>query len=365
MLAAGLSYVGGYWAATWWNKWGIMLTGIVLLAAVKPPKRMHWALWWAGASTVLSAFYAMTFRGDYDIVLTMPERVQLHQDAGYTLFAFIALAWFFGRAKKQTLLTVEDTLAYVGLANACAIIFQAIWGMRMDARGGLLGNPSISASFTAITYAALVMQPHEPCHPSMLKTFRRMMYLAVPVVAILLTGSSVALATLGVVVFFRFVHVKKVGYLVVLPPLFLAVGWLIKGEQLLSDSGRFMYWNLALTFWWDNFSPWVGSGTGTVQRLVPLIQSRFVSYSQNSIVGLWSSNHSTWLDVLFMQGVVGLTPVVAIAVGSLKRAWSQPHLRAAVAGYLFAMTFNSLSYWPMHAMLGACLISLCYPLREE
>ncbi len=362
---AGLSYVGGYWAATWWNKWGILLAGVVLMAALKPPKRMHWALWLAGVSTVLSAFYVMTFiPGHYAIHLTMPELTQLRGDAGYAMFAFIVVAWFFGTAKRETLLTVEDTLAYVGLINACVIIAQAVWGLRMEARGGLLGNASLSGSFVAITYAALVMQPHEPCHPSLFKSFRQMAYFIIPVVAVLMTGSSVALATLGVVVFFRFIHIKRVGYLMVLPPLFLAVGWAIRGPTLLSDSGRFYFWGIGMNFWWDNFSPWTGAGEGTVQRLLPLIQARFVSYAEGSLVGRWSSFHNTWLDILFKQGLIGLTPAFVIAVGTLRRAWGQPHLRAAVAGYSFSMTFSSMFYWPMHAMLGACLVALCYRLRE-
>ena len=203
----------------------------------------------------------------------------------------------------------------------------------------VIGNGSLDASFVALLLPAML-----EC-----KRFKSLILICV-VGALIVSRSNTALFTpivlLCAYAFAKKDH-KKILLIVGTTLCVFCVGHFILGNKFLASEGRFGEWQLAMSYWWHNINPWIGSGPGTFCLHIQIINKGQVFFP-------WL--HSDWLQMLFEEGFVGLALVIVLFATMLKRSFKNTKLFAMNVGYGFV----ALTQFPLHIfhlqLLGLGLI---------
>ena len=135
----------------------------------------------------------------------------------------------------------------------------------------------------------------------------------------------------------------------------ICFAWLFVGNTFLADTGRFVIWKAGLQWWWDHYSVWIGSGTGTTIVLLTGIQVM----TRTTLDNLFLWFHNDWLQILFENGAIGLVLIINLFCWAL---WESRKLKYFPAILCFGAVafFNYPLHSPLMAALGAILFSLTF-----
>lgn len=131
-------------------------------------------------------------------------------------------------------------------------------------------------------------------------------------------------------------------------------GAFVMGHELLNPNGRTYIWRGSLKYWWTNFNPLLGSGTGTFELFGPHLQSQGGALPTTFFIWM----HNDWIQILFEQGAIGLALALVVYFWALKETWRSQCTFACLVGYGMIMcTQMPLRYAPS-ALFGAVLLRL-------
>jgi hypothetical protein len=177
---------------------------------------------------------------------------------------------------------------------------------------GFVGNPSMNG------YLMVMVSPF---------LLRRdvILYLALaPAIFLLGATQPVVLYILVFLLHMVLVKGKRLFWVAPLLASFVYLGPLhFWSENFASDSGRFLIWKKMWEWWRTQDFLWWGYGPGGSQIIIPFVQLQNVKVFPNDF---WLWLHNDWMQVLFEQGVVGLSLLGLTYLLGLYYARRQPHL---------------------------------------
>jgi O-antigen ligase len=371
LFLAVFQYGENYWFYSWHLKWFLLLVAASLAAAVEVGKRTHWSATPALASTLLSGLYIFAFRDNQYSAFNLLDRVTLSKTVAVTTFSFITLTTAIALMPKQTLKAIAESFGWFCLLNSIRVISQALLGAVPFDRGGFLGNSSMNATMIAFTapIAWNVIFNRELVQSN----WRALLMLAggiAPIVAVLLSGSSMAYGTLFVVIaaltaphlwgrlpWWRFTGAGLASLV-----LFFALGAELMGPRdLLHDSGRLQLWKAAMGYWWENTPLWIGAGPGVSEVLLPYVQTETGKLAGEYF--MWF--HNDWLQLLFEQGIPGALSYLLVFFYAVLFACKKPELLASLLGLGAAALGNFPVHSPLAAFAGIVIVVLCLREGEE
>lgn len=170
--------------------------------------------------------------------------------------------------------------------------------------------------------------------------------LLIPIITIIFTQGSTAYFVLGAgllgAMFVKGMYRTGLWLLVVC----LSLAYLTQGEKLLSTSGRWWHWKMFMDFWFDNANIWIGAGSGSFQWLGPAIQGP----TKEAFLFM----HNEYLQVLFEQGIIGFSLLMALWLISMwkvrKSAW--------LFGTFCAASVSMLTQFPLRFFVSQVFIAL-------
>jgi len=144
---------------------------------------------------------------------------------------------------------------------------------------------------------------------------------------------------------------KKLGDVILISFILLAIIYLVFPEKFMSDSGRFNNWELMMNWWNQKVkNHWIGTGPGTYWVYSQWLQGH------KSGDPVWSWMHNDWLQILFEQGILGLISVLFLYGAMLHKSFDRPVLFSMIVGY----GFIGLTLYPLHLfifqLIGVTLI---------
>lgn len=327
---------------------------VVLILAVRSMKRMHWSLVATGTWVALMGVYtcfqpASPFIGYGSFIATAFDSV-----AAKALGETLLIAWLFTERDAAAWWSMEYGFAVMGCIEAVRIFYGD--GFRHN--NGLTSfsiwdNQSMGASALAILLpftAGLSKWPH--------KRFSWPYFLFVP--AIVFASSSVAWAALFVGLAAPLILKARIRSTLQLVVVAAIGGWMVLGSKLTNSDGRFALWRQVWDFWTANVNPWIGSGTGTFELLGPHIN---VSNGNETLLFIWL--HNDWYQILFEQGVVGLTLALTCFGFALYRARRDTAVFATVLTFGFVMLAQMPWRYGPSALFGAFVLRRVLDKKER
>jgi len=174
---------------------------------------------------------------------------------------------------------------------------------------------------------------------------------AVPAFTLLfVTESSTAFGALIVLGFTSFLF----NMWMIIPIMLGVIGVLFQHKHFFETSGRFHIWVISMKYWWQNLNIWLGSGSGTFQRLAPMIQIPNEKPIPTEIPGvvhfaLFPFMHNEYLQILFEQGILGFSTFMAFSASLLNKARLKPHVFSSLSVLGFVM----LTQFPLRYFAGS------------
>jgi len=260
--------------------------------------------------------------------------------AAFTALTFVSLAGFFAALKPQHTRHLVTVGYYIFTFSIAATLMQ--FNLAPDLRHGISGNASMNGSLIALAWPfALKCIARGPMR---YKDMRSGIYTALAFTTILMTGATIPLLMISaMVVSFAVSHRHAPwAWLAVAP---LAAGYLIYGDVVLSDTGRYAHWRDVFNFYVSSGNWFFGMGAGTYQIIFGLLPSGMAQWA-----------HNDFLQLLFETGAVGLASVIAVVFYALKGYGAKPWVVAGIAGYVVCACFGFPGHMPLHAFLGGSLV---------
>lgn len=236
---------------------------------------------------------------------------------------------------------------------------------------GLFHANSVDAAFTVMAIPVLWFR-----RGSILRRRVRLGYirffglLLLPLAAVLRGGGSTApfaavAAIVGALIAHRKISIKKlVMTAIVILTIGLLIGWLLNGDELLDSNGRSYSWRLFMAWWLTNANWWVGTGSGTFEWLGYGIKSANEGKAAVEAIFIWF--HNDYLQVLFEQGIIGLTLIGGLWAQTLWKARARPWLFSSLS----ACSVIMLTHFPLRFFITQLFITLlvdealCAPVRK-
>jgi len=337
-----------------WGLWLIPLSLYICWIIYKENDRAISLLF----ATVLLNAVGVLFLMDYSDH-TFLDKMAFKQMASVGLACFIVLFLF---AFSINTLKVNYFLNGIGwwcFLSSFYVIFNAFIGIDSFNRGGVLGNASMLACGLAVSYPILYSRLK-----SMLFTGSLFwMALVIPLIAIVLLGSSMGYGVLATVLTILFLHRARnaIFAIVCIYGGAALTGYFFIGKDFFSSSGRLALWGHALNWQWTEGNMFVGQGIGSAPIWLPHIQNL-----NNFDRGSWFVQmHNDWLQILFEFGVVGLLVTGCIYMMLLYRSIPNRFTCASLMGYGVFMMGNFPLHWPMYAVLGVIIGMAAYLEVED
>ena len=259
----------------------------------------------------------------------------------------------------------QEAIGMVTLANSVYLLLNGVFRSHW---WGLLSNPAMDATLIATSYPILVFRPSVTGWPkkfTILDVWKKPSFwygfscVVLPVIAVLLSKSSTGLGILCVAIGSYFflsapLTLKRVLFSCLGIGAVFSAGALVISDrnELFGDSGRFAIWRVILNFFDKAINHWVGGGTGSFYAIGEAFQQ--------GTQGLFIWAHNDWLQVLFEQGVIGLTMAIILFVTMLKAAKNRPYLFSCVLSYGLMATFQMPLRHPVASIVGLVLIAACF-----
>ena len=203
---------------------------------------------------------------------------------------------------------------------------------------GIFNSASAGVTFAALLVPYCLFQLTGPIHYSKLNRFGAYAFLAQFVLILCgnQAGSTPYFVLVGMIAA-TLLHQMNLKFLLVGASL-LALGMVKNASTFLDSNGRSAAWRLLMQWWADHGNPWVGTGTGSFEWLALAAQAghRFPFLFM----------HNEYLQILFEQGIIGLTLFMAV--------WSMLAYRAA----------RLPTYWEWQTLAGISVAMLTqFPFR--
>jgi len=277
------------------------------------------------------------------------------------LFFFCVLPVVF--STKKELKALQFSVGAVCLLNSLFVIGQSFFEPYSYLRGGFFNNASINASVIAFTYPFLTF----PLRKINLAWAVSILSF-IPLAAILLSKSSMALGTIIVVLIFtgfhrwkRYKNINHIAGVILSSSLMATIGFFTQGKMLFYNSGRFEIWKMTFNHWLDAFNNWTGAGSGTATLLIPSLQM-----STNNVNGnLWKFLHNDWLQVLIEHGRIGFVLVLIMFAVAFKRSLNSRYLTASLAGVGFCALGNYALHLSIPSLFVTIILVSCFKEEED
>lgn len=216
--------------------------------------------------------------------------------------------------------TLYTPMYFLNLSLSVAMITNTLW-IFFD-KEGLFFNASMSGCFAALSFACANSLPTR-----------------------LITGAATLYTCrhqpIGLFFLACWLRFKDLRFFISAMAVAMALCYF---ELIFNSNGRVPVWRDAFYFW-EQFSPWLGTGLGTYTVIGP-----FLSIPKYGIGFIWM--HSDWLQILFETGIPGL-----ILVGL---AYCNTLLHTRYTTIVLLFSFWMLANFPLHnpisAFFGALII---------
>lgn len=303
------------------SQWTIYTAILCFIVSVIATRRLHWTL---------APFLTVTLLSG-----------AMGPDESYAAYPMLAAIFIFALlprdSRHKKILFLSLTILHI--ATALSILID-------PNHFGLTGNGSMSACLVAITLPFLLLQK---------ATVNRAIFIVMALTAVLITRASVPLGVLVTVLFTAcFRNKRDIPVLLMGVIAALAIGVYSIGGDLFDSNGRFETWKNVF-HWWNNSGHRLGGfGVGSGLKLMPVLGisdglTRF---------NIWA--HNDWLQVLFEQGILGLSSLFLLAMGALVRAYGRPLIFSSVCGFIVCSLFNFPAHLPLTAFVGIALLWLTH-----
>lgn len=306
------------------KNWPFFMMACSALLALQIGKRTHWALGAASAVFLFSGIHMGV--GSFQI-------------GAFALFA-------------AALLSLDRYAAnIIELLFAFFYLFSVIVTLTYTPMGAS-GNPSMNGCMIAILL---------PFAASAFRGVPEYAWIGISAAAIMQLDASIPVGVLFVVVVAGWWSKKgaKPGLrqALVMSPLF-AIGYFMNPAQFLTTTGRWQIWKDTLTWWYNSDRHWFGIGTGALDTIF----RHKLAVDPNYKTVIWA--HNDYLQILFDNGIVGLSAVLIGLLATMRRAFPGPILFSAVCGYAATALFNFPMHVPLHAMVGMILVWMTWTSEQ-
>jgi hypothetical protein len=213
---------------------------------------------------------------------------------------------------------------------------------------GLWNADSMDASFVAMVYPISLLR-----NKKHLPLWLHFILVAVPPFMLFAprVGSTAFVVMVAEVCAYFFITGK--GKLVLSIPVIIGVGLYLNGDRFMHHQDRTLQWEMFMQWLYVNNFYWTGTGLGSFQVLGPAIQ--------NKTYDLFVWLHNDFLQVLFEQGIVGLSLAFMLTVQCLKRSMRTPWLFVSSIGTLVC----GLTQFPLRFFVGQLFVFLLIRLSLE
>lgn len=365
------AYGHNYWFNSWHFKWTLVLFVAAFMYAERIGKEFHWSAIPALAYTLWNALWIFSFRDSPYSKYELIDQLAFAKCAAYSATAIALLAGVYALVNRRVLYWLRNAYGGLCLANSLYVIMQSLYLPPYN-RGGFIGNASINACLIAFTYPFFYSQILKRKWDDKYERNAYFGFLIVPVIAILLASTSMGLGTLLVGVgAMGILEVKKRGLVqfqlkYILPvllvsPVIVAVSYLFLGKDLFHDSGRFYTWGIAMDWLFKMGNPVFGSGLGSAELLLPMIQHDTQLVTNEWFIWM----HNDWLQIFFELGAVGISLVGFMYFHAVKASLRSPPL----FGALMAVSVCALGNYPLHSPIlsvaAGLILTLCFRGEEH
>lgn len=393
LLFITFSFFGGeYWSAHWYNKWGLLIAFMAILLGIDLSRKVHWSVGLAVAWTILNGFYVFSWVPNVYSKMPLDTFNDARIVSAMASAYFVFFVLFFLNHPLKYKPQYERAFGWICILESFYVVGAALYGIQdfrpttyglgLFGRAGPLGNSSMAGCLIAVTYPFLNFGRAPLLNPAWAwwRFTWKCCTLFLPVVAILLLGSSVPIGVFGVVlcalILKRYYVVQghlprwyEWAWTLVIGSTTLGVGYFYLDDakqKFFDSSGRFLFASWLFELWGDLVSRWGGAGLNLTTNLLPKVQAlhkdRMIEHrATGDTMDFWLWLHSDWAQCLFELGVIGFCLYLILSVYCVKRSWRIPGgYFAATLGFLAMMLFNYPMHLPIHAFLGAFLVWVCF-----
>lgn len=330
--------VGNFWAAHWWNKWGMLLVAVSTWLCLKLGKRYSYLLTPVFLCPLLSAIWIFaTDRSSYIDHYPMLDFLSLRGHVSFSFASVFIGAFFLTEFKREWMPSLKLILNIIFYAS----LIRTLYPHRLyaDPHGAFSANASMNGVLLAVLLPLALMHIKKPLYQVLLW--------ALTLWAVVLTKSSVPFGAFGIVTLVLFGNFIKDYFLMLgaLPFLGLAGYFLV--PDFLNSNGRMFNWNFIMNYWEFNVDHWLGSGLGTVISIIPTVQRMQHATGQQFEAWMWL--HNDWMQLLFELGIIGMV-LGLVTLGYLTiKAKSNTYLLASLLGFAGSALFDYPLRLPIHA----------------
>jgi len=258
------------------------------------------------------------------------------------LLPLLALVFIPGDKIRRWLGPASLSIALV----SCTITYAAFFshGCKVDNTcAGVLGNPSMSASFIA------AILPIAFAWGWKIAPALSLWFLVFTLPAILLSQSSIAFGVLAAwAVLFGARSAKPAAIILAASTVSVIafLGIFLQGAGFLSSTGRFGIWHVFLSQWAENPKNWLlGTGSGTFKAIASNV-NELVLKSE----AIWPTLHSEPLQFLITNGALGFIAMLGTYLVAVFRA------RKEFRESLLLLGIVALFNYPLHLGISAVFI---------
>lgn len=340
----------------WRSQLAIGVTVALAFLAVKIHERVHWSaaipFFISGCSAAFCTFSPHSPYVEYEI----NSQNIFYAASAQSLVLLLSVTLPILLIDHADLVLWLDAFCFSALLNSIGMILEFVLHMQP---GGIMNNPSVDATFIALTLPAIFYRLKDKPLTHLKWTFALLI-----VAATIISKSNTGLAIIcfeGILyVTLRF---KKSLYTALAIfaslPTILAIQILL-GDKFAHSSGRYSIWKISIAQWVDLHRYIFGTGSGTFRVLGPQAQ-------RLNLVGQdWIWMHNEPLQVLFEQGIIGLLALCILFVYMLKgskQIWLKVTVLAMFVGSLTQMPFRMYPFALFYALV--CRLSLLSFSNEE
>lgn len=282
--------------------------------------------------TALGAFFALASAA---VVFQFPASLygeiqfRMDQSAGQAFAQFISVI-LCGLLIKAEIL--YGLFAFIALINSLILLCGGV---------GLFHVYSLDTAYIAM------------CLPILIQGLRRIRLILAGLVllpvmlAILFKGGTTGVAVMEVSLLTYCALTKRVPEALWILGLGVMAFVAIGAFGFFNPGGRFQEWSHFMTWWIDHSNILVGSGTGTFEWLSPVIQNRPKE--------IYLFMHNDYLQILFEQGILGLTLALGVVFTAIQKS-KDPVVISSIAGILTAcVTQSPMRFWLSGLMIATTL----------
>lgn len=350
---AGLSvlffHYGSYWSSTWSSKWSLLLAFFALVVSVRAGQKASWFLFPVIFYCLISAWSVGIWPANLYVSIADPiSLMALEKNSMYAFITIIASVWFL------TDVTLKD--AKLLLAGMWIILMLERVFILKGQGSYLIGNASMDGCLIAALapfFWSILPDIHD-LGDWLIIPFWFMSWFAV-----YKTDASAPVAVLFVSTLcymlsrFRASWINMACWAIPFGAVLAAAGELsVHHQPFIHDSGRFAIWRLSYDWWRAHANIWFGTGFGTAQVLIPLLQA--ANDPKQTTMFLWL--HNEWLQILFEGGIVGVLCALMAWGYFLLRSFKRPELFASFCAFSVMACFNYPLRLAVHCF---CLLLVC------